>query len=296
MLESRKLDFICVGATKAGTTSLFYYLKEHDDIYLPSRKEVFFFDLKDGRNWDTFYQENFANAKELQLTGKFSPRYSREPEIGRLLKEHNPDIKIIYLVRNPIYRAFSHYRMLHRLGREKRNFSDLIDDQLEEENLIKCRATNRSGEYSLLTQGEYGRIIDSLLQSFSEEQVLVIPTDQLESSPKSALKKIYEFLNVPVIYPPNMNKKYHVGGDKARFKWLYPFLKSLVIPAMIWKTFSRNLRQKIILWYNTSLRIDTKKKISMKENEKKILIDFYKGDVNRLKRLTKIDLNWKEFS
>ncbi|MTI38088.1 sulfotransferase family protein, partial [Fulvivirga lutimaris] len=258
---SRKLDFICIGATKAGTTSLFYYLTEHDDVYLPSRKEVFFFDLNEEKSWDTFYEENFLNATEDQLIGKFAPRYSRDPAIGDLLNNHNPELKIIYLVRNPVYRAFSHYRMLYRLGREHRNFSDLIIDQLEEANIEKCRKSNMSGEFSLLTQGEYGRITELLLRNFNRDQLLILPSDQLESEPELALKKIYDFLNISVIYPANINKKYHVGGDKARYKWLYPLLKALVLPQLLWKFLNKNLRKKIILWYNTSLRISKKKTI-----------------------------------
>jgi hypothetical protein len=293
----RNLDFLCIGATKAGTTSFFYYIKDHPQIYVPPIKEIFFFDdeVQIMKGWNNFYGEHFYKAGDSQKTGKMSPRYLRDPDVPARVFENNPNIKLFILLRNPIERAFSHYKMLNRLGREDRTFSKLINDQLEKSNLELCRTSAQTGQFSLLTQGEYGRILEGYLKYFNREQILILFSETLDKDPVSCLNSFYDFIGVERILPMNIGRKYHVGGDKARFVWLYPFLKKLYFPKLLWHKLSAEKRKQLILWNNIKLKVSSKQKIQLNPDDHERLRNHYSDDVKLLENLFNVKVSWKDF-
>ena len=126
--------FLIIGTMKGGTTSLHRYLRQHPEVFMPERKELNFFldeyagppiDPPEERNWSrgiTWYERQFAGAERERAVGEASANYSRYPTypgVAERIAEVVPKVKIIYLVRNPIDRVFSHY--LHDVanGREQ---------------------------------------------------------------------------------------------------------------------------------------------------------------------------------
>lgn len=105
-----KPDFLIIGAQKCGTTSLFYYLSQHPDLSLPNVKEIHFFDLNYENGWE-WYQSFFSITKNTnrKLTGEASPYYFFHPLVPRRVFQHIPKVKLIVLLRDPIERAYSHY-------------------------------------------------------------------------------------------------------------------------------------------------------------------------------------------
>ncbi|PYL86919.1 MAG: sulfotransferase, partial [Verrucomicrobia bacterium] len=105
----QKLDFLVAGAQKSGTTALNYYLKRHPRIALPVKKELHFFDndeLFAGGNvlYEPLY-EMFRPARPGSIAGENTPIYLYwRPALPRI-RDYNPAMKFIIILRNPIERA-----------------------------------------------------------------------------------------------------------------------------------------------------------------------------------------------
>ena len=119
-----KVNTFIVGAPKAGTTSLHYYLQQHPEVCMSAIKEPNFFtaanvsdlyyDVDPILNEDD-YHLIFSDLKK-KVVGEASVSYLYYPLIADKIFEYNPKAKIIILLRNPVQRAFSHYLMDKRLG------------------------------------------------------------------------------------------------------------------------------------------------------------------------------------
>ena len=217
----KSLDFIVPGSQKAGTTSLYHYLRRHPEIFLPSSKDDPFFcvDSRYRRGWDQYAEDRFDEANQDQKWGKVTAHYlgyvSCTP--GRI-REMMPDVKIIVLLRNPIDRAFSHHQMHFYNGFEKRSFRQAVEDSLQDEALREGRQCTYQVEperRTYLTWSEYGRILETYLSHFERDQLRVFYTSDLASSPSEVLREIFLHLEVnPNFTPENVGKRYHKGRDR----------------------------------------------------------------------------------
>ncbi|MEM7436927.1 MAG: sulfotransferase domain-containing protein [Myxococcota bacterium] len=106
-------DFLIIGAAKAGTTSLHGYLEKHPQVFVSADKEPCFFDSAVA--WDRgvdWYRSLFADAEPGQLCGEASTNYTRYPQVPDVperIAALVPDVKLIYMMRHPVDRAYSHY-------------------------------------------------------------------------------------------------------------------------------------------------------------------------------------------
>lgn len=122
--ENKLPDFLCVGVEKCGTTSLYDLLKQHPAIGLPRFKETHFFNSHwhQGLGW---YTEKFSHLPEnCSAIGEITPAYHRFPEvIPRIQQTLGKQVKIIFMLREPRQRAFSHY--IHDFSRHL-EITDLV--------------------------------------------------------------------------------------------------------------------------------------------------------------------------
>lgn len=202
-MANKRLDFFVVGAMKAGTTSLHYYLKSHPDVFLPVEKEVpfFAFDALYEKGMDWYLSEFFSKAREGQVLGTVSPQYMLEPRVPRRMHAECPDVKLIALLRDPIDRARSHYKMMVRAFGERRSLEDAID-----------------GQYAGC--GEYGRVLGEYLKLFSRSNLLVIYSRNLDIDPVAEVAKIFRFLGLadkPVRLP---DRRLNVASDVRKKRML----------------------------------------------------------------------------
>src|SRR2546421_8253693 len=136
-------DFMCVGAQKSGTSWLYQQLCSHPDFWMPPIKELHYFDLlsrtkmadpqprderdacffekiKDLRARPHIDLENYARLFESKgqlLSGDMTPAYSMlNDEIVDPIIDYFPNLKVIFLVRDPVERAWSQLSMGVRLG------------------------------------------------------------------------------------------------------------------------------------------------------------------------------------
>ncbi|NCU31833.1 MAG: sulfotransferase, partial [Candidatus Moranbacteria bacterium] len=120
----KKVDFLIGGVQKGGTTSLSAELSAHPDILFSKKKEIHYFDLhyKKSESW---YHKHFAFMPN-KINGECSPFYMYWRPCYKRIHTYNPNIKWIFLLRNPIERAFSAYTMSKNRNRESLTFSEAI--------------------------------------------------------------------------------------------------------------------------------------------------------------------------
>lgn len=195
-------NFLCIGAQRAGTTWLYHNLKQHPEIFLPDVKELRFFNYNYDNGLEK-YQSYFTEIADEKAYGEITPDYYRQPEALKRIAKDLPDVKLIFIMRNPIERAFSHYELLRGSGVTKQSFKTAY---LEKQKLI---------DY-----GKYGQHIKFILDNFNRENLLILDYDLLVNNSQLFLKQIFTFLNVNVDFIPlQMEKRYN--------KILYPNLQKL---------------------------------------------------------------------
>ena len=213
----KKLDFIIVGAQKAGTTSLAAYLGESDQIFIPSEKEVPYFveERMRQRGWDWYLETYFSNAGPDRLWGTSSPQYMMYPDSFGAIKNKLPDVKIIVTLRDPIERLLSHFDMATRFGVENRKLSQVVEEQLDK--VGHYRQTpylDRTGKY--LVSGEYGRILMELLGHFDRQQVLIIDFEDIRKDAQLVVDRLSDFLGITRFSPGNLHAVRMRGGGRRR--------------------------------------------------------------------------------
>lgn len=179
-------DFLGIGAQKAGTTWLHRNLQAHPQIFMPSEaKEVHFFDkhcLDYGlEGYASLFRDGFAKTK-----GEITPAYSilSRRQIG-FIHAVMPRVKMIFLMRNPIERAWSHALMelLTQTGRTMEHISD-------EEFLAHFHSPPS------IKRGDYRFILDNWTTQFSRKQIFTGFFDDLVSYPRRLLVEIFQFLHL----------------------------------------------------------------------------------------------------
>lgn len=228
MIEKGNLpNLIIIGAMKCGTTSLHHYLNLHPEICMSREKELNFF--IEERNWSRgikWYKSHFLG--QAKIYGESSPNYTRYPffqGVSERMFSIIPEIKLIYILRDPIERIISHYTHFYSDGTENRS----IEEALTELN-----------NNFYLVRSQYFLQLEQYLKLFSDSNILIITSEELSNFPQITMKKIFQFLEVdydfefklniksigevlkfgPAITSSsfNFNKKFHQSSIKTRKK------------------------------------------------------------------------------
>lgn len=192
-------DFIIIGGMKCATTALYFYLAKHPKVIPAVRKEVHFFDSHYSKGLDWYrghfpFYRNYipivSSSKEF-ITGEASPNYMIYPHAPKRIAETLPKAKLIVVLRNPVDRAYSHYKHQVRVGKETLSFEEAIDREDERiegelEKMIEDE-TYVSLKYSLFSYLHRGIYVDQLkawFNYFKREQILILETENLISEHK----------------------------------------------------------------------------------------------------------------
>lgn len=276
-----KVDFIGIGAPRSGTTWLSRCLEEHPEICMSRPKETFFFNKPYNRKRGiSYYKSFFKHCSEGQVRGEFTPLYIRKESIARDIHEKFPDTKLIFCLRNPVERAFSHYLYDKKKGLGKWNdFNEVIEDY---KNLyIDC--------------GFYNEELQFYLKYFNREQILVFFHKEMLNNPTEVLKKLYEFLEVDSKFKPSvLYKKINTTKD-TNYKYMFInrivnfrkkmkkyFLGRILIEIL--KGVGVNYVVKKILRWNHSGEKTAAPNEEIKEPERRKLIKIYTKDSKKLEK------------
>ena len=161
-----KPTFLIIGAAKAGTTGLFKYLQQHPEVFISPKKEIHYFDANHDKG-DEWYLDHFDQS-DKKVLGEASPIYYFYPGTLELIHAFDPTLRLIFLLRNPVDRAISHYWMEFNRDRESRQMLKAFEDE------NPCSTTEDSIRiFSYKARGEYHRRLDKIYSLFPREQVHV---------------------------------------------------------------------------------------------------------------------------
>jgi hypothetical protein len=208
----QRVNFIVAGVQKAGTTALFDYLSDDPAYDLSRVKEVHFFD-DETVNWAApdyaSYHAQFDWGREA-IRGEATPIYLYWPRSLERIATYNPDIRLIVMLRDPVERAWSHWRMETSRGAESRTFSWCI--RHGRARLFEHAPWGVHREFSYVERGFYGEQIARLFSIFPREQVLILTNDALRRTPNEALGEVSQFLGAPA-GAAVAHRDVHVGQD-----------------------------------------------------------------------------------
>ncbi|USR90292.1 tetratricopeptide repeat protein [Phormidium yuhuli AB48] len=206
--KANRLDFIILGAQKAGTSSLYAYMAHHPDIVPALRKEVEFWSWKFYRGLDWYFAHfpQIPEGSHLQ-TGEACPGYLDFYETAERLREALPNIKLIILLRNPVDRAISHYHHWVRRNQESLGLEEAIEAKFHEIE-EKGRVWRIHSNY--IARGVYVEFIKHWFSIFPREQFLILKSEDFYENPGQSLDKVYEFIGLPT-YQLSSYKKYNSG-------------------------------------------------------------------------------------
>lgn len=174
---------IVIGAMKCATTSLHYYLGLHPEISMSREKELSFFveELNWGRGL-AWYESQFTG--EAAHHGESSPAYTAYPQylgVPARMRAVVPDVRLVYVVRDPVERLVSHYVHMIASGMESRPFEKAVTDP-------------PGNQY--LARSCYAMQLTQFLAHYAGSQILVLDADELRARRGAALGEVYRFLEV----------------------------------------------------------------------------------------------------
>jgi hypothetical protein len=198
----RRPDFCVIGAMKAGTTSLYLYLRRHPDVFMPARKELGFF--VEEENWGrglAWYAEQFRPAAAHQVCGEATTSYTKFPFLGGVparMASVIPDAKLVYVLRHPVDRMVSEY--VHHLatGHETKPIDDVIVQQ---------------SRYLMLSS--YWLQLRQFLDCYPREQILVIRAEDLRSDRAATVRRVLDHIGVSSESPlPDLSDEANTAAER----------------------------------------------------------------------------------
>jgi Sulfotransferase domain len=212
-------SFLIVGAQRAGTTSLFDYLSRHPDVVGPGPaddsvawlKELRFFSERfwRGIGWyrsffPTVARRRLARVRGGDLVaGEATPYYLFHPAVPERVAATIPEVRLIALLRDPVERAYSHYRLMCRQGHETLSFGDALEAEgerlagTEERLLSDPRFRSRHHRWhSYVARGLYADQLERWLAYFPREQLLVLRTEDFLARPAEIYADVLQFLGL----------------------------------------------------------------------------------------------------
>jgi hypothetical protein len=192
-----KVGFIIVGVMKGGTTSLWKYLAQHPEIGGPRQKELHFFDDEDlfSRSKANYaeYHRNFDFSSGHKIYGEATPIYIYWRDAVRRIWEYNPEMKIIALFRNPVARAYSHWKVKANKSKESHTFTEALRrEALRARNTLPLQ----NKKFSYVDRGFYGDQIRQLRRYFEPRQLLFLKSEDFFRDPASTMPLVTDFLGV----------------------------------------------------------------------------------------------------
>mgnify|MGYP000333137811 CR=1 FL=1 len=238
MITKEKLpNFVVAGAAKSGSTTLYHYLKAHPEVFLPERKESRFFASEKlhhtiGYNkTSVFTDEEFkapyeAVSPSQKAIGDFGNLYQIFPSLSITnIKQHlGTDVRLVFILRNPVKRAYSAYQMARRNFYEEETFSRGLE--LEEQRLSAGQVPCDIIAYKKM--GDYFPAITAFQKHFP---VHIIILEELEKDPQAVMSELFDFLAIDPSFQIQTAATFNKGGtmpsSKVSVQKFQRFLKSL---------------------------------------------------------------------
>lgn len=306
--NSLKHTFVCVGFTRCGTTTLYEILKQHRRIKFPVVKEPYFYHIPSPpseiwrkeklyeRGYEWFMKRYYPPAlPKGMIVGEISPSIVVSTNARRLAKDYGSDTKIIFMLRNPVDRLYSHFKYgkqnVIKDGMKQSNaaaFHEMVKNNVPKNGNSKVK----NGQYyTMISTGNYSRIIQEYMKCFPKENIKCILFEEFIKNQKQISREIYDFLGIPddktVQYNIRVNEStYDRGSLYALFiRMYYDYYLRLVIKYVPYmsESISRKLlgTPKLLQWIEKLDELVYKRNIDktkMYAKDREILENYYSYD------------------
>lgn len=223
--------FLIVGAMKSGTTKLTYLLGEAPDVFIPPREIHFFDDDESYRAGTEDYRQSFGGWSGEKEIGENTPTYAYLPEVPKRIGQTLPDVKLIWILREPVKRAYSNYWHAVKRGVEPLGFEEAVRQEpqrLREGQIWK----------GYLKRSRYPEQVERYLEYFDKEQMHFCLFEEMVEDPMTTLEDVSEFLGVS---PP------HESADQTprnpthipHSRWIEYHARNIFGNSIIYRSISR---------------------------------------------------------
>jgi hypothetical protein len=294
-------NFLLIGAAKSGTSSLYYYLKQHPQIYMPAsrdNKEPDFFTLegesperlgpnglfvmKNAVTTLAEYQQLFKDVNDEVAIGEASTSYIYSQKAPERIHHHIPSAKLIAILRDPVERAFSHFLFSLSNGREPiPDFEKTL--QAEPERIAK----GWSFQWHHQQRGFYCQQLKRYYDTFGSSQIRVYLFEDILQRPNQLCQDIFEFLEVDPSFTPQTQKQHNptnVPKNQA--------LNQLLNRPNPWKTAAKTfLPDRLLKKTAAYLKKQNLGKPKLTPKLRRQLVQVYRDDILQLQELIDRDLS-----
>jgi hypothetical protein len=191
--------FIVCGASRSGTTWLYFGLDRHPDIYMAKpyvpEPKFFHIDALYAKGMDYYLKTWFPDVPPGATAGEKDTYYMENPQASGRIKAHLPGVKLIFILRDPVGRAYSNYLWSAQHGHEPLDFLAALDAEEERERTLpeKLKFVRPHAYFS---RGLYADLLAPYYADFPAENILCLDFDVLETDPGRFLATTHRFLGV----------------------------------------------------------------------------------------------------
>lgn len=305
MSQCRMPNFFIAGTGKAGTTSLYHYLRQHPQIYMSPVKEPCYFapevrldNLSDAHHryirlrsteqmgrppgwlfstWEEYLQL-FGEVRDEVAVGEASVIYLWSEAAAANIAARVPAAKIIIMLRDPAERAFSQYLHQVAVGLTRCSFREHIDA------CLRNRDKRISACHPLLEIGLYEEQVKRYLDRFPRENIRIYWYEEDWKQPERLLADIFQFLGVDPAFRSDTSRK-KLERQAPIFPFAYHLAMRLDITHQIGRLLPSNLQlalRKLLFKRGASLK--------MEAADRGFLVEYYRNDIQRLGSLLQRDL------
>ena len=289
-MKEKLPNLIFPGAQKSGTSTLYKVIVQHPDIYM-SMKEPHFFSLHFDRGIE-YYKGLFNDADKEKYLVDMTPVYMLLEDVPGLIKDTiNNELKFVFILRNPVDRAYSSYWM------KRFNLRDNIDTF---EEALACEDERIAGgkmsliDYSYKTRGFYAKQINNYLKYFQKEQMYFMIFEDFIKDIEGECNKLFDFLGIAT----DVNINYDIWEGKPK-GLKHPFLVKFfrkskgILRRLTSDRVVKNMRGPFVKFLMKKVLTNKDKFSSYTRNPDtcRILMREFVDDINELENIIGRDLN-----
>ncbi len=307
-----KPNVLCVGFAKCGTTTLYDIMKQHPDIYLSGIKEPIYYgsnELVNEKGFGWYQNRYYPKKTNKKIVMEINPILARNVPASKIKLDYGADTKIIFLIRNPINRTYSEFKMNLVDGTCFPNLDDNLGNSTKKlfDNWIKNNFTEVNGKYILndsystkfCESGNYFPKIKDYIEIFGKDNVQIIFFEDFIKEPKKECEKIFDFIGVSSNDLINYNLHSNDGNRlpksiftmKANQIWFLKIYKEILIEKLPFISDDMCKFLNFLTWKVPVLFSKSNENLeNMSEDARQVIYNYYYEMVNELSNLMDLDL------
>jgi len=205
-----QVNLFVIGINKAGTSWLYYLLRQHPDVFMSEVKELYFFgDHEDGPETLEAYHSHFPFEANYRYFGEATVMYYRDAQTAEQIYSYNPEAKVLAIVRDPIQRLLSQYRYHKQLG--------LIDETTSLQEALN------DPDSMLLRDSHYEDTLPAFAKRFGDDQFTVVSLEEGKNAPDELWETLLSVLDLPPVPCPNPNANPENPTGSAGYRRVYRY-------------------------------------------------------------------------